>query len=106
MVVVCWPHSDTWHWLESLLTSRQYWTGCPEIYLKQTHKIDTKGTSHVLANIGQSPNVVSMLGQRRRGWANVETALGEFPMFTGVEAIFTKIKFIFYNLSSTNKTLY
>ena len=85
MVVICWPHSDTRHWLESLLTSRQYWTGCPEIYLQQTHKIDTKGTSHVSANMGQSPNVVLMLGQRRRGRANVETALGECPMFTGVK---------------------
>ena len=35
------------------------------------------------ANTGYSPNAVSMLGQRRRRWANIETALGEFPMFDG-----------------------
>ena len=29
------------------------------------------------ANTGHSPNVVSMLGQRRRRWANIETALGD-----------------------------
>ena len=29
------------------------------------------------ANTGQSSNAVSMLGQRQRRWANIETALGE-----------------------------
>ena len=29
------------------------------------------------ANTGHSPNTVSMLGQRRRRWANIETASGE-----------------------------
>ena len=28
-------------------------------------------------NTGISPNAVSMLGQRRRRWANIETAWGE-----------------------------
>ena len=31
------------------------------------------------ANTGHSPNAVSMLGQRRRRWTNIETALGECP---------------------------
>ena len=35
------------------------------------------------ANTGHSPNAVSMLGQRRRRWANIETALGECPVFAG-----------------------
>ena len=30
---------------------------------------------------GHSPNAVSMLGQRRRRWANIETALDECPVF-------------------------
>ena len=30
---------------------------------------------------GHSPNVVLMLGQRRRRWANIETVLGECPVF-------------------------
>ena len=35
------------------------------------------------ANTGHSPNNVSMLGQRRRRWANIETTLGECPVFPG-----------------------
>ena len=31
----------------------------------------------VQANTGLSPNAVSMLGQRRRRWANIETVLGK-----------------------------
>ena len=31
----------------------------------------------VPANTGQSPDAVSMLGQPRRLWVNIETALGE-----------------------------
>ena len=38
---------------------------------------------YIPANMGHSPNAVSMLGQRRRRWANIDTALGEFPMFLG-----------------------
>ena len=35
------------------------------------------------ANTGYSPNAVSMLDQRRRRWANIETALGECPAIAG-----------------------
>ena len=35
------------------------------------------------ANTRHSPNAVSMLVQRRRRWANIETALGECPVFAG-----------------------
>ena len=35
------------------------------------------------ANTGHSHNAVSMLGQRRRRWTNIDTALGECPVFTG-----------------------
>ena len=35
------------------------------------------------ANTGHSPNAVSMLGQRRRRRANIETALGECVVFAG-----------------------
>ena len=40
--------------------------------------------SPIRANTGHSHNAVSMLGQRRRRWANIETALGEFPVFAGI----------------------
>ena len=40
----------------------------------------------VRANTGQSPNSVSMLGQRRRLWVNIETALGECHVFADVVA--------------------
>ena len=36
------------------------------------------------ATRGHSPNAVSMLFQRRRRWAKIETALGEFPVFPGM----------------------
>ena len=35
------------------------------------------------ANTAHSLNAVSMLSQRRRRWANVESALGEGPVFAG-----------------------
>ena len=35
------------------------------------------------ANTGNSPTAVSMLGQRRRRCVNIETALGECPVFAG-----------------------
>ena len=36
------------------------------------------------ANTGHSPNAVSMLAHRLRRWANIETALGECPVFAGI----------------------
>ena len=36
------------------------------------------------ANTGHSPNAVSMLGQRRRRWANIGTSLSECPVFAGL----------------------
>ena len=39
------------------------------------------------ANTRHSPNVVLMLGQRRRRWPNIETAWGECLMFAGVQAL-------------------
>ena len=36
------------------------------------------------AKTGHSPNAVSMLGQRRRRWPNIETALGERLVFGGI----------------------
>ena len=34
-------------------------------------------------NTGNSPNAVSMLAHRLRRWRNIETALGECPVFAG-----------------------
>ena len=36
------------------------------------------------ANTGHSPDAVSMLSHRRRRWVNIETAMGECPVFAGV----------------------
>ena len=36
---------------------------------------------------GHSPKAVSMLDQRRRQWANSETALGEGPVFAGMHTL-------------------
>ena len=38
----------------------------------------------IKANTMHSPNAVSMFGQRRRRWANIETALGECLVFAGI----------------------
>ena len=35
------------------------------------------------ANTGLLPNAVSMLGQRRRRWASIETVSGQRPVFAG-----------------------
>ena len=40
--------------------------------------IDERFTSS--ADTGHSPNAFSMLGQSRRKWPNIETALGEYPV--------------------------
>ena len=36
------------------------------------------------ANTGHSPRAVSMLAHRLRRWPNIETALGECPVFAGL----------------------
>ena len=36
------------------------------------------------SNTGHSPDAVSMLGHRRRRWANIETALSECPVLAGL----------------------
>ena len=48
-------------------------------FQKSSDKIDA-----IPANTGHSSNAVSMLGQRRRRCANIETALGECPVFAGM----------------------
>ena len=42
------------------------------------------GAYSLPANTGHSPNAVSILGQCRRRWANIETALGGRPVFAGL----------------------
>ena len=41
----------------------------------------------VPVNTGLLTNVVLMLDQRRRRWANIKTALVKSPVFAGVDAI-------------------
>ena len=44
----------------------------------------------VQAKTGQSPNAVSMSGQRRRCWANIKTVLGKWHVFAwGAAANYT-----------------
>ena len=60
------------------------------LYGKQTNLKDILAYNTALlpvfisANTGHSPDAVLMLGQRRRRWANIETALGENPVFVGL----------------------
>ena len=53
------------------------------------------------ANTGHSPNAVSMLGQRRRRCANIETALGECPVLAG-KALITVITIFSRFISLSN----
>ena len=43
------------------------------------------------ANTGHSPKAVSMLAHRLRRWPNIETALGEWPVFAGLLDMATPI---------------
>ena len=52
------------------------------------------GTSNVPANTGHSPNAVSMLAHRLRRWPNIETALGECPVFAGITTASLSYKFV------------
>ena len=47
----------------------------------------------VIANMGQSPNYVPMLGQCRIIWVNIETALGESHVFADVAQSIQQIQF-------------
>ena len=59
------------------------------------------------ANTGKSPNAVSMLAHRRRRWPNIETALGECPVFSGMVRVRKLCKLIYVNSSiSSCHTLY
>ena len=42
------------------------------------------GNIYIAANTGHSPYDVSTLGQRRRRWANIGTALSACPVFAGI----------------------
>ena len=44
-------------------------------------KSEVHSTTRNPANTGHPPNAVSMLGQRQKRWVNIETALGECPVF-------------------------
>ena len=41
-------------------------------------------TAAIPATTGHLPNAVSMLAHRLRRWPNIETALGECPVFAGM----------------------
>ena len=78
-------------WIKRLLALHQHWRRANvSFYLgsdfsgKKGVKRHLHGNSAFLANTGQPPNAVSMTGQRRRRWANIETVLGEWQMFAGV----------------------
>ena len=49
-----------------------------------TMHLNTLYTDPIPANLGNSLNAVSILGQRRRRWADIETALGEYSVFAGM----------------------
>ena len=68
MLVQCWP---------SLQANMRRW---PNAGPMLAHCL-RRWTSMTPANTEQSPDVVSMAGQRQRRWANIETVLGEWHVF-------------------------
>ena len=54
--------------------------------------VATHSNMNMTANTGRSLIVVSMLGRRRRRWANIETTLGECPEFAGISPRLNKGK--------------
>ena len=44
---------------------------------------DERVNQYKMEHYQQKRDAVSMLAQRRRRWANIETALGECPVFAG-----------------------
>ena len=53
--------------------------------MSQFYKVKSSlARTTVPPNTGQSLNVVSMAGQCRIHWANIETPLGEWHVFAGV----------------------
>ena len=44
----------------------------------------------VPTNTGHPPKAVSMLAHRLRRWPNIETALGDCPVFAGVLELFDR----------------
>ena len=55
----------------------------PEIAWHQCQYYLTCSRMSFPANTGHLPDAVSMLDQRRRRWANIETVLSECPVFAG-----------------------
>ena len=52
--------------------------------MRGRHSVKKAVHRAIPANTGHSPNAVSMLGQHRRRCVNIETALGECPVFAGM----------------------
>ena len=61
---------------------------------------------HIPANTGHSPNAVSMLGQRQRRWANIETALGVCLVFSISDKLPLLFKPLMSNQHNTSHSPY
>ena len=61
-----------WGWWPTILTAR----GLPFVAVRDVARHETRSLSflHIPAGTGRSPGVESVLGQRRRRWASIDSA--------------------------------
>ena len=63
-------------------------SNCAKCNILRLQKDDADPMGDVIsASTSHSPNAVSMLGQRRRRWSNIETTLGECLVFAASMAL-------------------
>ena len=58
------------------------------VFENELHALAVHGQWHIPANTRTWPNSVSILDQRRRRWANIETALGQVLVFADIGLFF------------------
>ena len=83
MLILCWYNvgqpsaTVAQHYINTSSNGADSSDSAGELRLRVSHDISIPYP----ANTGHSPNGVSMLGQRRRRWHNIEISLGECPVF-------------------------
>ena len=63
---------------------RQWANIVPELVSLSLQAVCRESQRQLGFDTGYSPKTVSILGQRRKRWANIETALGECHVFAGL----------------------
>ena len=83
-----------WMWTHDLATSSVKYTACRTVH------------GALPANSGYSPYAVSMLGQHRRQWANIEKALSVYTLFAALAVLrrLQQLSLFWCNMCVKNRT--